>query len=98
VLFVVLIPYSDPIYPKVSASPPSMVLKKTSMSLPAYLGQDTRGVNKRYFRLWHNHDGRLNMHIITGHILCGFLISLNGLIPSVLSPNLIFLVSLEKSS
>jgi hypothetical protein len=55
-------------------------------------------VNKRYFHLWHNHGGRLNMHIITGHVLCRFLISLNGLIPSVLSPNLIFLESLEKSS
>jgi hypothetical protein len=38
------------------------------------------------------------MHIITGHILCGFLISLNGLIPSVLSPNLIFLGSLGQST
>jgi hypothetical protein len=38
------------------------------------------------------------MHIITGHVLCEFLISLNGLIPSVLSPNLIFLGLLEKSS
>jgi hypothetical protein len=26
-------------------------------------------VNKRYFLLWHNHGGRLNMHIITGHVL-----------------------------
>jgi hypothetical protein len=50
-----------------------------------------RVVNKRYFHLWHNHGGRLNMHIITVHILCEFLISLNGFIPSVLSPNLIFL-------
>jgi hypothetical protein len=72
--------------------------KKTSMSLPACLGHDTRVVNKRYFSLWHNHGGRLNMHIITGHILCGFLISLNEFIPSVLSPNLLFLGSLEKSS
>jgi hypothetical protein len=51
-----------------------------------------RVVNKRYFHLWHNHGGRLNMHIITVHILCEFLISLNGFIPSVLSPNLIFLI------
>jgi hypothetical protein len=57
-----------------------------------------RVVNKRYFYLWHNHGGRLNMHIITGHVLCGLLISLNEFIPSVLSPNLIFLGSLEKSS
>jgi hypothetical protein len=48
--------------------------------------------------LCHNHGGRLNMHIIIGHILCGFIISPNGLIPSMLSPNLIFLGSLEKSS
>jgi hypothetical protein len=72
--------------------------KKTSISLPACLGPDTRVVNKRYFCLWHNHGGRLNMHIITGHILCGFFISSNGFIPSVLSPNQIFLGSLEKSS
>jgi hypothetical protein len=38
------------------------------------------------------------MHIITSHILCGFLISLNGFIPSVLSPKLIFFGSLEKFS
>jgi hypothetical protein len=48
--------------------------------------------------LWHNHGERLNMHIITDHILCELLISLNGFIPSVLSPNLIFLGLLEKSS
>jgi hypothetical protein len=57
-----------------------------------------RVVNKRYFRLWHNHGRRLNMHIITSHVLCGFHISSNGLIPSVLSPSLIFLGSLEKSA
>jgi hypothetical protein len=38
------------------------------------------------------------MHIITGHVLCGFPISPNGFIPSVLSPNLIFFRSLENSS
>jgi hypothetical protein len=57
-----------------------------------------RVVNKKYFRLWHNHDRRLNIHIIIGHVLCEFLISPNGLIPSVLSPNLVFLGSLKKSS
>jgi hypothetical protein len=72
--------------------------KKTSMSIPTCLGLDMSVVNKRYFCLWHNHDGRLNMHIITGHVLCGFLISLKGFILSVLRPNLIFLGSLEKSS
>jgi hypothetical protein len=72
--------------------------KKISMSLPTCLGQDMRVVNKRYFSLWDNHGGRLNMHIIIGHVLCGFISSPNGLIPSVLSPNVIFLGSLEKSS
>jgi hypothetical protein len=38
------------------------------------------------------------MHIITGHVLSGFLISPNGFISSVKSPNLIFFGSLEKSS
>jgi hypothetical protein len=57
-----------------------------------------RVVKKRYFHLWHNLGGRLNMHIIVGHVLCEFLIFLNGLIPVMLSPNLIFLGSLEKSS
>jgi hypothetical protein len=63
--------------------------KKTSMSMPACLGSDMRVVNKRYFHLWHNHGGRLYMHIITGHVLCGFLISLKGFIPSMLRTNLI---------
>jgi hypothetical protein len=64
--------------------------RKTSISLPACLGPDMRVVNKRYFCLCHNHGGRLNMHIIIDHVRCGYLISPNGLIPSVLSPNLIF--------
>jgi hypothetical protein len=71
---------------------------KTSMSIPACLGPDMSVVNKRYFRLWHNHGGRLNMHIITGHVLCGFLISPKGFISSRIRPNLIFLGSLQKSS
>jgi hypothetical protein len=72
--------------------------KKTSMSIPACLGPNMSAVNKRYIHLWHNHGVRLNMHIITVHVLCEFLISLKGFIPSVLRPNLIFLGSLEKSS
>jgi hypothetical protein len=72
--------------------------KKISMSMPAYLGPDMRVVNRRYFHLWHNHGGRLYMHIITGQVLCGFFISPKGFIPSVVRPNLIFLGSLEKSS
>jgi hypothetical protein len=38
------------------------------------------------------------MHIITGQVLCGLLISSKGFIPSVLRSNLIFLRSLEKSN
>jgi hypothetical protein len=38
------------------------------------------------------------MHIITGQVLCGFLNSPKGFIPSVLRLNLIFLGSLEMSS
>jgi hypothetical protein len=72
--------------------------KKTSMSMPACLGPDMTVVNRRYFPLWHNHGGRLYMYIIAGQVLCGFLISLKGFIPSVLRPNLIFLGSFEKSS
>jgi hypothetical protein len=72
--------------------------KKTFISLIACLGPNMRVVNERYFHLWHNHGGRLHMHIITRQVLCGFLISLKGFIPSVLRPNLIFLGSLEKSS
>jgi hypothetical protein len=72
--------------------------KKTYISMPACLGPDMRVVNRRYFRLWHNRGGRLYMHIITGQVLCGFLISLKEFIPSVLTQNLIFLGSLEKSS
>jgi hypothetical protein len=66
--------------------------------MPDCLGSDMRVVNRRYFRLWHNHGGRLNMHIITSQVLCVFLISPKGFIPSVLSPNLIFVGSLKKSS
>jgi hypothetical protein len=72
--------------------------KKTSISTATCLGPDIRVVNRRYFRLWHNHGGRLYMHIITGQVLCGFLIPPKGFVPSVLRPNLIFLESLEKSS
>jgi hypothetical protein len=72
--------------------------KKTSISTLASLGPDMRVINERYFRLWHNYGGRLYMHIITGQVLYGFLISLKGFIPSVLRPNLIFLGLLEKSS
>jgi hypothetical protein len=71
--------------------------KKTFISMSACLGLHMRVVNRRYFRLWHNHGGRLYMHIITSQVLCGFLISPKGFIPSVLRPNLIFLGSLEKS-
>jgi hypothetical protein len=71
--------------------------KKTSMSMPACLEPDVTVVNRRYFHLWHNYGGRLYMHIITGQVLCGFLISPKGFIPSVLRPNLIFHGSLEKS-
>jgi hypothetical protein len=72
--------------------------KKTSMSMSACLGPDMRVINRRYFCLWHNHRGRLYMHITTGQVLCGFIISPKEFIPSVLRPNLIFLGSLEKSS
>jgi hypothetical protein len=72
--------------------------KKTSISTPVCLGPDMRVVNRRYFRLWHNHGGRLYMHIITGQVLCGFLISPKGFISSVLRPNLIFFGLLERSS
>jgi hypothetical protein len=72
--------------------------RKTSISMPAYFGLEMRVVDRRYFRLWHNHGGRLYMHIITSQVLCGFLISLKRFIPMVLRPNLIFLGSLEKSS
>jgi hypothetical protein len=71
--------------------------KNTSISTPACLGLHMRVINRRYFRLWHNRGGRLYMHIITGQVLYGFLISPKGFIPSVLRPNLIFLGSLETS-
>jgi hypothetical protein len=72
--------------------------KKTFISIPACLGPDMKVVNRRYFRLWHNHGGRLYMHIITGQVLCEFLIYPKGFIPLVLRPNLLFLGLLEKSS
>jgi hypothetical protein len=71
--------------------------KKTSISMPACLGPDMRVINRRYFRLWHNHGGRLYcMHIITGQVVCEFLISPKGFIPLVPRQNLILLASLEK--
>jgi hypothetical protein len=66
--------------------------------MPACLGLDMRVINRRYFRLWHNHGWILYMHIITGQVMCGFLISSKAFITLVLRPNLIFLWSLEKSS
>jgi hypothetical protein len=72
--------------------------KKTSMSMPSCCLPDMRVVNRIYFCLWHNHGGRLYMHIITSQVLYGFLISPKGFIPSVLRQNLIFLGSIEKSS
>jgi hypothetical protein len=74
-----------------------MVLKNIYVNA-ACLGPDMRVVDKRYFRLRHNHRERSNMYIIIVHVPCGFLISPNGFIPFVLSLNLIFLGSLEKSS
>jgi hypothetical protein len=35
----------------------------------ACLGPDMRVINRRYFRLWHNHGGRLYMLIITGQVM-----------------------------
>jgi hypothetical protein len=46
--------------------------KNISMSMTACLGLDMRVINRRYFRLLHNHRGRyfhLYMHIITWHVL-----------------------------
>jgi hypothetical protein len=57
--------------------------KRTCMSMSICLGPDMRVISRRYFYFWHNHEGRLYMHIITGQVL---------------RPNLIFLGSLEKSS
>jgi hypothetical protein len=97
VFFLVLIPYIDPMFPKllyvsINGS------KNASISTPACLGPDMRVINRRYFCLWHNYGGRLYMHMIPGQVLCGFLISPKGFIPLVLRPNLIFIGSLEKSS
>jgi hypothetical protein len=71
--------------------------KNTSISTLACLGPDMRVVSRRYFHLWHNHGRRLYMHIITGQVLCGFLISPKEFIPSVVRPNLISLGLLQKS-
>jgi hypothetical protein len=71
--------------------------KKPYMSMPACLGPDLRVVNRRYFRLWHNHGGRLYIHTITSQVLYEFLISPKGFIPFLLRPNLTFLGSLEKN-
>jgi hypothetical protein len=46
--------------------------------MTACLGPDMRVVNGRFFHWWHNHGRRLYMHIITGRVLCGFLISTKG--------------------
>jgi hypothetical protein len=72
--------------------------KNTYISMPSCLGSDRRVVNRRYFRLWHNHGGRLYMHTIMGQVLCGFPISPKGFIPLALRPDIIFLGSLEMSS
>jgi hypothetical protein len=71
--------------------------KNTSISMSSCFGPETRIVNKRYFLLWHNHEGMLYMLRITDQVLCGFVISPKGFIPSVLKANLTFLGSLENS-
>jgi hypothetical protein len=50
--------------------------KKTSMSLPACLGLDTRFVNRKYFHLWHNHGGRLNIPKVSmkGQVVADFIV------------------------
>src|SRR5664279_3322675 len=50
-----------------------------------------------YFLFMHNHWGRLYIHTNTGQVLCVLLWLPNGLSPSVLAPNLMFLGSLAKS-
>lgn len=49
-----------------------------------------------YFLFMHNHGGRLYIHTNTGHVLCVLLWLPNGLSPSVLAPNLMFLGSVPK--
>src|SRR5664279_2761756 len=46
-----------------------------------------------YFLFMHNHWGRLYIHTNTGQVLCVLLWLPNGLSPSVLAPNLMFLGS-----
>jgi hypothetical protein len=69
--------------------------KNISISMPACFGRETRIVNIRYFLLWRNREGMLYRLRITGQVLCGFVISPKGFIPSVLKANLTFLGSLE---
>src|SRR5688572_32209679 len=49
------------------------------------------------FRFMHSQGGRLNIQRVTGQVLWPLLNSPNGLNPSVLKPNLMFLASLSKS-
>jgi hypothetical protein len=48
------------------------------------------------FRFMHIQPGRLNIHSVTGQVLWPLLNSPNGLKPSVLKPNLMFLASPAK--
>src|SRR5664279_5143756 len=49
-----------------------------------------------YFLFMHHHGGRLYIHTNTGQVLCVLLWWPNGLSPSVLTPNLMFLGSVPK--
>jgi hypothetical protein len=73
------------------------VLTDTSISLPGCLRPCISTGIMMYFRFMHSQEGRLNIHRVKGHVLWLLPHSLNGFIPSVLKPNLMFLASLSKS-
>ena len=69
----------------------------TSISLPGCFGPWISINIIMYFRFLHSQEGRLNIRRVTCHVLWLLPHSLNGFIPSVLKPNLMFLGSLSKS-
>jgi hypothetical protein len=72
-------------------------LRYTSISLSDCFGRWISTGIMMYFRFMHSQERRLNIHIVTGHVLWLLPHLPNGFIPFVLKPNLIFLVFLSKS-
>ena len=70
--------------------------KYTSISFSGYFGPWISKAIIRYILFIHSHGRMLYIQTVMGQVLCLLLTILKGYIPSVLNPNLMFLISLAK--